>query len=286
MRFAFVRANSPVHRLDPRLKLLWFLAINLVITTWLDPIWVLCLYLSVIAFGAAAKIPPREMLRGLTPAIPIVIALFVLNLLLHRAPGEPVLLGYLLPALGKAGPRIPIYLDTLIFSVGLSLRVLVILSSVMLLMKIQSPTEMAWALVKLGLPPEVGMAISISIAYVPVLILQITEVMEAQESRAFSKGGGHILRRIRSFLPLSIATFFRAYIAAEEMAGAMLSRGFGFDMRIRTEINPKVLRKADAVLGLFLLLFTVVGFTLGLLGYADYHFTLHLLLRHGPWPIG
>jgi energy-coupling factor transport system permease protein len=282
MRFEFVPADSIVHRLDPRLKLLWFLAINLVITTWLDPIWVLCLYLSVIALAAAAKIPPREMLRGLTPAIPIVIALFVLNLLLHRAPGEPVLLGYLIPALGTGGPSIPIYLDTLVFSVGLSLRFLVILSSVMLLMKIQSPTEMAWALVKLGLPAEVGMAISISIAYVPVLILQITEVMEAQESRGARAGSrGNILRRIRSFLPVSIPTFFRAYGAAEEMAAAMLARGFGFDMRIRTEMRPRVLRPADKMLGISLLLFTVVGFALGLSGYADYHFTLDLLLHRG-----
>jgi energy-coupling factor transport system permease protein len=154
-------------------------------------------------------------------------------------------------------------------------------------MKIQSPTEMAWALVKLRLPAEVGMAISISIAYVPVLILQITEVMEAQESRGWRAGGrGNILRRIRSLLPVSIPTFFRAYVAAEDMAAAMLARGFGFDMRIRTEMNPKVSRPADKLLGLSLLLFTGVGFTLGLMGYADYRFTLDLLLHLGTRPAG
>jgi energy-coupling factor transport system permease protein len=77
MRFELTLADSIVHRLDPRLKLLWFVAINLVITTWLDPIWVLGLYLSVMALAVAAEVPPREMIRGLTPAIPIVIALFV-----------------------------------------------------------------------------------------------------------------------------------------------------------------------------------------------------------------
>lgn len=281
MRFGYVHSDSFVHRLDPRIKLFWFVAVTLVMSTWLDPIWVLALYVSVLAFAAAARIPMRDMLKGLIPAIPISVIVFLLNLFLHDAPGEPVFLGHLIPAIGGRAPIIPVYLDTLVFSVGLVFRIFVILSSVMLLMKILSPSELALALVKLGLPAEVGMAISISIAYVPVLINQISEVVEAQQSRGWRAGSGNVFSRIRSFIPVMIPTFFRSYVASEEMAAAMLARGFGFDMRIRTEMNPLLFRTADKALALALLIFTVVGFTIGLLGYTDYQFTLRLLLGRG-----
>lgn len=278
MSLGYLPRSSFVHRLDPRIKLAWFVAVTTLMTTWLDPLWVSGLFLSVLAFAAAARVPLGGMLRGLVAAIPLMLVVFVLNILLYRPPGQPVLIGHLMPAMGGASPRIPVYLETLIFSLGLAMRILVSVSSVMLLTRILSPSDLAIALVKLGLPPEVGMAISMAIAFAPMLIHQITEVLEAQQSRGWEAGGRfRLLGRVRAFLPVLMPTFFRSYIASEEMAAAMLARGFGFDMRIRTEMNPLTFRTADKVLGVVLAVLVVTGFALSHLGYADYHFTCRLI---------
>lgn len=276
--FGYVHRESFVHRLDPRIKLLWFVVVTLVLTTWLDPLYVLALYASVLAWAALARLDLWQLVRGLRPALPIVIVVFLLNLLMHEAPENARLLGHLIPRVGSLGPFVPVTLETLVFTAGLLLRLFVILTSVMVLMRILSPTEMALALVRLRLPAEVGMAFSIAIAYVPVLVNQIRGVLEAQQSRGWRVRTHNPVRRFRAFLPVMIPTFFRSYVASEEMAAAMLSRGFGYDMRIRTELHPRTFSAADRALLVGLLAFAVLGMTVGLLGYTDYTFTLRVLV--------
>ncbi|MCL5045905.1 MAG: energy-coupling factor transporter transmembrane protein EcfT [Actinobacteria bacterium] len=277
MRFGYAHEESFVHRLDPRIKMLWFVSVTLVMVTWQDPIWMLVLYLSVVAFAMAAGMSPLQTLKGLVPALPMILVVIILNLAMLKAPGKPVFLGYLVPSLGGKGPWIPLYLDTLVFSAGTVIRLFVVLSSTMVLLRVTDPTEMALGIVKLGLPVEVGMAVSIAMAYIPVLISQITEVLEAQQSRGWKVTTGNPIKRIKAYLPVFVPTFFRSYVASEEMAAAMLARGFGYNISKRTELRPLILRSPDKIVGAICGVFLVIGVTLGLLGRANYQFTLGIL---------
>lgn len=275
----YVHADSFVHRLDPRIKLLWFVTTTVVMTSWQDPIWQFGLFSSVLAFGAAAGILPKEILKAVGKGLPLLLIVFVLNLFLYDPPGKPLFLGHVIPVIGGKGPYVALYLETLVFSVATIIRLSVILSATMVLMRITAPTELALGIVKLGLPPEVGMAVSISIGYVPVLIGQITEVLEAQQSRGWKVGTGNPIQRIKAYIPIFIPTFFRSYVASEEMAAAMSARGFGYNMRNRTEMRPLLFRTPDKVLGVACIVFLVVGFTLGILGFAHYGLSVGIVRK-------
>jgi energy-coupling factor transport system permease protein len=78
-------------------------------------------------------------------------------------------------------------------------------------------------------------------------------------------------------VPLAVPTFFRSFHAAEAMASAMMSRGFGYDIDNRTELKPLRFRPVDWAVAGGLVAFLVAGTLLGFLGVAKYTFTMNLL---------
>lgn len=121
------------------------------------------------------------------------------------------------------------------------------------------------------------MALSMTIAYIPVVVGQLLSVMEAQQSRAWKVKTSNPVARFRAYVSISIPTFFRSFQAAESMAAAMMSRGFGYDIDHRTELNPTRFQTRDWILAASFAAFLVVGFLLGFFGIVRYTLTMHVL---------
>jgi energy-coupling factor transport system permease protein len=279
LEIAYQDRGTFIHRLDPRVKLLWWLSINITLATWNDPICLFLLLVSVFIYGRVAGIPIRQSLSNLLPVLPFIIFVLLANLAFWR-PEHGVAahqIGYIVPPGTPVIPAIPIYWETIVFSIGTILRLLILVSSSLLLIKTVSPSELALAVTKMGIPPEIGMALSMTIAYIPVVVGQLLSVMEAQQSRAWKVKTSNPVARFRAYVSISIPTFFRSFQAAESMAAAMMSRGFGYDIDHRTELNPTRFQTRDWILAASFAAFLVVGFLLGFFGIVRYTLTMHVL---------
>lgn len=275
---AYQDRGTIIHRLDPRVKLLWWLAINITLATWNDPVCLLLLLISVLVYGRIGGIPISQSLRNLLPVLPFVLFVIIANVAFWRPPhGTGHFIGYIVPQGTPVIPPIPFYWETLVFSIGTMLRLLIIVLSALTLIKTVSPAEMALAITRMHVPPEIGMALSMTIAYIPVVLGQLISVMEAQQSRAWKVNTANPVARFRAYIPIAIPTFFRSFQAAEAMAAAMMSRGFGYDIDHRTELEPTVFGALDWVMAAVFALCLVAGFLLGFLGIAQYTLTMHLL---------
>jgi energy-coupling factor transport system permease protein len=234
---------------------------------------------SVFVYGRVAGIPVGENVRTLIPVLPFVVFVLIANVAFWRPPepSEAHLIGYLVGEGFPVIPPIPFYWETVVFSVGTLIRLLIVVLSALVLIKTVSPSELALAVVKMGVPPEIGMALSMTVAYIPVVVDQLTSVMEAQQSRAWNTKVSNPIARFRAYIPLAIPTFFRSFQAAEAMASAMMSRGFGYDVDNRTELKPLRFRTIDWIAASCFATFLVAGFLIGFLGVAKYPFTTNLL---------
>jgi energy-coupling factor transport system permease protein len=276
---AYQDRGTVIHHLDPRVKLLWWLSINVTLATWNDPICLSLLLVSVLLYGRVANIPIRQSLQHLLPVLPFVLFVLVANIAFWRPPHGTTghLIGYIVPHETPVISAIPLYWETIVFSIGTVIRLLVLVSSTLILIKTVSPSELALAVARMGVPPEIGMALSMTIAYIPVVVGQLTSVMEAQQSRAWKAKTSNPIARFRAYIPITIPTFFRSFQAAEAMAAAMMSRGFGYDIDHRTELNPTKFGTLDWAMAGFFVIFLVGGFLLGYLGVAQYTLTMHVL---------
>ena len=226
--------NSPVHRLDPRMKI--------VITFAYIVMLFLARNIAALSVGVAfvlvtyplSGVSLRLILRSVKPVLPIIIFTALLNLF-FVAEGEPLWQFWVLTITGQ-GVRIAIHM---------CLRILCLIAGSALLTYTTSPIaltdgiELLFSpLKKLGAPVhEIAMMMTITLRFIPTLIEETEKIMSAQKARGADLESGSILQRLRAMLPILIPLFVSAFRRAEELALAMESRCYhGGEGRTRMRI--------------------------------------------------
>ncbi len=223
----YLPTGSPIHRLDPRAKLVggFFLVLAIALAGSLVEA-TLGLGL-VLLLAAAARIPIAYLLRGIRLALPILILVFGLSLL-FRGGDEPSGRIYL-----EWG-----WLRFTRFSVWLTLlgliRIVALIFLTSLITLTSTTTELTHGLERLlqpfrriGVPShELALVNMIALRFVPTLAEEMERVMKAQASRGadFSRKFYRPDKAARAYLPLVIPLFINSFRRAEELVSAMEAR--------------------------------------------------------------
>ena len=213
--------DTPVHRLDPRTKLILmityitalFMARGFIAYAFMFSILVLSLAIS--------KIKPRAVLRGLRPVFIIIIITVFLNIFFIR--GETILFQYRAIVITQEG---------IMTAVFMAARLMMLIISTFLLTYTTSPItltdgleRMLGPLKKIRLPVhEFSMMMSIALRFIPTLIEETDKIISAQKSRGADFETGGLIKRAKAVLPLIIPLFISAFRRADELATAMESR--------------------------------------------------------------
>ena len=253
-------ADSVVHRMDPRVKILLLIAVIVAIFLAGN----LLAFVPVIAFlvivTKLSKVPVKMMLKGLKPLRLILILTFVLNLFFLQ--GETVLLD-----LGFA----QIKRESLILAVHYSLRLvlLVLFSSILTLTT--PPITLTDGLERLLSPlrvihfpaHEMAMMMSIALRFIPTLMEEADKIMKAQTARGADFESGNLIARAKAMVPLLVPLFVSAFRRAGDLAMAMEARCYhGGEGRTRLRVLKCEKRDYIACVVVALLIAVVV-----LLGY-------------------
>jgi len=238
--------DSFLHRLDPRVKIIGTALGIAAIMLYNDPVILIPLFfLFLLAGTLLGKISIGEQLRLLKPLIPIVAITILIWPLIYK----PRLMG-------------------LLFGISFSMRLLTFALLTFLLLATTSQADLILGFVKLGMPHEYGLTVSISLRYIPTLYRLAGTIMDAQKSRGWEVEKGNFLTRARKMTAVLIPLLVSSLKTAHDLSIALESRGFGASPR-RTFIRDiKMTRRDHAVLaftvGLFLLaLYARYGLGLG-----------------------
>lgn len=243
--FELYEGNSPLHRMNPVVKLL-VTAVSLVgLTLVFDPYVPLALLIVVVACARAAGVPVGAMLRGLLPSGALALGFFWMQVAFPR--GDPT--GYTL--LAHVGP-VPVYRETLLRGLALGLRVLCYAAYGLLFVATTDPTRLVLSLIQnAGLSPRFGYSLLAAYRLFPLYQSELRTLRMAHQVRGVEEGAGvrgGLARLSRYAIPLLAGAVRRA----ERVAVAMESRGFtGRRERtyyLRVEIRPQDLALALAYL--------------------------------------
>ncbi|USK75226.1 energy-coupling factor transporter transmembrane component T family protein [Peribacillus frigoritolerans] len=219
----YVPANSLMHKMDPRAKLLLvflfvcvvFLANNVVSYGLLAVFTILLIGLS--------KIPLRYLYNGLKPIFFLIVFTFLLHILFTKE-------GELLFEYGW----FEIYEGGLIQGFFISIRFTLLILVTSLLTLTTSPIsitdgmeELLGPLKKWKMPiHELALMMSIALRFIPTLMEETEKIMKAQTARGVDFSSGPIKDRVKSIVPLLVPLFVSSFKRAEELATAMESRGY------------------------------------------------------------
>ncbi len=226
--FRFRRVTSPIHRLDPRVKFLYVLAMFVVaiISTAFLPL--LVLFFLQVPFVLAAGVR-REWLRSLRGALFLVTMIFVFNFVF----------GYFYRTYTGAA--------LLEYSLAMSLRFLVLVESFSVFFLTTSPDHLSLALEQSRVPYEFTFAFTTAVRFVPVLAEEAQTIMDAQKARGLELERGNFLKRVRNYIPILIPLIVSAIRRSLELAEAMESRAWGATSK-RTNLYVLKMKLGDFVL--------------------------------------
>jgi len=254
-------ADSPVHSLDPRFKLVSALAfiilLFLVKNFWGFIFSAACIF----AVIKISRVPPLFLLRGLRGIL--FILLFTAALNIFFTPGNTVLFQFHALTITLEGL-------TLAGTMGVRLCLLIIGSSLLTLTT--SPIELTDAieyllkpLKRVGVPAhEIAMMMTIALRFIPTLMEEMEKIMKAQSARGADFDTGGIIKRARSLIPLLAPLFISSFRRADELAMAMEARCYRGDVN-RTRMKVLKLSRLDYRAVPFMCLFAAGIFAINMI---------------------
>ena len=255
--------NSPIHRLDPRAKLL--LLVVYIVALFLAANWIsygLMLAFLVLSI-AISKVPLKAFVKGMKPLVLILVFTGVLNLFFTQ--GETALVSFW---------GISIYPEGIIRAVQMVLRILLLITCTFLLTYTTSPISLTDGLEALLSPlkaikvpvHELSMMMCIALRFIPTLIEETDKIMSAQKARGADFESGKLLDRVKALIPILVPLFVSAFRRADELATAMECRCYqGGTGRTKMKLlRYKLLDMKAYGIGLFLLVAVCVLRNFGL----------------------
>ena len=249
-------ANSVIHRLDPRIKII--LAVLYIVASFLckNIISFAALAVSAILIILLGRIPLKIVLRGLRPIIIILVFTSFINIFWTK--GETPLVEW---------KFINIYLEGVFSALFIVIRITaLIIGTSMFLTYTTTPIELTDALEDLLSPLKVlrvpvhefAMMMTIALRFIPTLVEETDRIMTAQKARGADFSSGGLVQRAKALIPILIPLFVSAFNRAGDLATAMECRCYSGG-KGRTRMNVRRIRFVD-----FIPLVLIIAFWVGL----------------------
>jgi energy-coupling factor transport system permease protein len=233
-------ADSPIHRLDPRVKItatLLFIIELFIVDNFIG--FAICAAVLGIVI-AVSTVPLKFIMRGMKPILFILFFTFALNIFMVK--GEVIWeLGFL--HITKEGIKIAVFM---------AVRLVLLITESSMLTLTTKPLNLTDGMermlspfAKLGFPAhEIAMMMTIALRFIPTLLEETDKIMKAQQARGADFESGNIIRRAKALIPVLVPLFVSAFRIAQDLAMAMEARCYRGGSG-RTRLHEMKLRGRD-----------------------------------------
>lgn len=255
--------GSFVHRLDPRVKIIGFGALAIGMVALQSASGVLIGLLITLALVVLARVDVRFALRGLVPALPLLIFLAALQLVFGwgaRSSDCHSLWSFWILNVTTCSAGAVVALLARLVAFVLITGLLTFTSTLSELAR-----GIEWLLrpfQRVGIPAdELAMVFTIALRFVPTLALEMEKLLKAQAARGANlQSGSNPIARTRQLLPVLVPLFVNTLRRSEDLTAAMEARGYAGGAG-RTYYVRLHFQRADGIA-----LMIVAVLVLGLLG--------------------
>ena len=238
----FFPGFSPIHKLDPRTKIILTALFIVLVFIANNPISFALLTVLVLAVIQASRISFTIVLKGIKPIVAVLVITALINMFMTGGDGQ-LLVDFWI---------IKIYISGIVRAVFMALRVIIlIMGTSIFLTYTTSPIALTDGLEsllsplkKIGVPVHTfAMMMSIALRFIPTLIEETEKIMNAQKSRGADFSSGSLMKRAKALIPLLVPLFVSSFKRAEELATAMECRCYRGDNNrtklVKLEMKPR-----------------------------------------------
>lgn len=238
----FYPADSVLHRLDPRVKLIgtFLFLISLFVGKGMIAYAIATVFLAVCI--KLSKVPFKMIIKGLRAILIILLITVGFNLFLTD--GEVLVrIGFL-----------KITREGIEFAFFMALRLIYLIIGASLMTLTTTPNDLTDGMESVMAPlnkikvpvHEISMMMSIALRFIPILMEETDRIMKAQKARGADFESGNLIRKAKSMVPLLVPLFVSAFRRANDLAMAMEARCYRGGEG-RTKMKPLRYEKRDRI---------------------------------------
>ena len=226
----YIPLDTPIHRLDPRAKILAMLIV--LVAIFLPAGWmgyaIIALVVSLVII--LAKIKFKVILKAFKPMLFMMVFLLVINILSVKQ-------GDLWLDINIFNFEFTIYSKAIVDTLYIIVRLLLMIMITTILTMTTKPLDLTLGIEYLLTPlkaihvpaHEIAMMISIALRFIPTIIEETIRIMNAQKSRGVDFEEGKLKEKISAIVSLIVPLFSVSLLRADELANAMEARGYAPD---------------------------------------------------------
>ena len=260
--------ESPIHRLDPRIKLLAVVLyiVGIFFIRKFAGFALLAVFLLIVVL--ISRVPPLKVLKSVRAVLFLVLFTVIMSVLFYATKTEEPLWQW---------HFIKIYKQGLINAARMGLRLVFLVLGPSLLTLTTTPVELTDGLESLLKPlamiklpvHELAIIMSIALRLIPTLLEETEKIMNAQKARCADFDTGNIFKRAKSLIPILIPLFVSSFRRADELADAMDSRCYrGAKGRTRMKVLKLRFRDFVAAFVMLALFFVILVLRYNWFGFA------------------
>jgi energy-coupling factor transport system permease protein len=259
--------GTVIHRMNPLSKVAWGVAVLILSLIFNHPVYILLLLVAVLSLVLVGRVG-REWSSAMRLAVWLGISIIVINALVSYH-GSHVLLEapFTLPVMGT--PKITA--EAIAYGAVMALRLIVIISTFVLINLTVHPDEIMAVLLKLKFPYRSVLLNSLATRFMPCLIEDVARISDAYRARGLELDTGSRLVRLKNRSRIVIPLLANSLEKAVQVAEAMEARAFGTGRKRTLYHNIKVSPVDMITLG-FAVLPLILGILIRIWGYGDYQY--------------
>ena len=213
--------SSFVHRLDPRLKIVFLIAYIVAIFLAKNFYALAVCALVLILAVALSRVPVLKVLRSIRAVLFLLLFTACINLLFHG--GDTVYWQWKIFTVSKEG---------ILFSAFLVIRLVLLVMCSSMLTYTTTPVSLTDGIESLLTPlkwikfpvHELALIMSIALRFIPILMDETERIKNAQKARGAHFDTGGPIQKIKAIVPVLIPLLLCAFRRADELGDAMDAR--------------------------------------------------------------
>jgi len=199
--FKFLKKQTLIHRLDPRVKLLFAIiyTINALMFTEIMPL--LFIFFTLLPFILIGKLF-KQWIKSIRSLSFLYVFIIIINTLFITNNGFS-------------------------FSIAMIIRITIMISAFSLFFLTVDPNDLALSLISMKIPYEIAFSFSLAFRFVPTIAIEAQNIIDSQQSRGYEMQKKGIISQVRNLFPLLVPLIIGSIKRAFNVAEALESRAFG-----------------------------------------------------------
>jgi len=231
------KGESWLHRLDPRVKIIWFglmFATGFIILDNVVALFLLFLYIPILGGLAGVTKKQLTMIKIVLPLFVMVVFFNIFLLPLVKGVDQKILFQfpfkypwyYLFPHRFSFSPVV-ITRESLYMGIARGMVLLTLSGVASLFILLIEVTELIEGMALMRVPYKLAFTCGLAVNFIPVLFNDLSTIAEAQKARGHRLDKGGPFSRLKASVSLMLPAINCAYIRAGNIADSMNSRAFG-----------------------------------------------------------